>query len=202
MYTYITIVFKKKIYLFNILRLGSGCRIPINGWSRSLERLLCERNCSSEANSGTVSTTGDIQEFSMRQFNQLLFGCQWFPTLTKHKERTIRPTVTQIERHIQEGIAVIPKSTDPDRIKENCNLLEWELTDEEMNNLNGLNYNKRYYIESEPLKKHKQYPLNRLNYEYIQATGNKASHTVFLYWRSIISRMIFLNSITHPSASV
>ena len=66
--------------------------------------------------------------------------------------------MTQIERHIQEGIAVIPKSTDPDRIKENCNLLEWELTDEEMNNLNGLNYNKRY-IESEPLKKHKHYPF-------------------------------------------
>ena len=68
------------------------------------------------------------------------------------------PAQVLLRWQIQEGIAVIPKSTNPGRIAENCNLLDLELTDEEMNNLNGLNCNKRY-IESEPLKKHKHYPF-------------------------------------------
>ena len=68
------------------------------------------------------------------------------------------PAQVLLRWQIQAGIAVIPKSANPARIEENCNLRDLELTDEEMNSLNGLNCNKRY-IESEPLKKHKHYPF-------------------------------------------
>ena len=79
-----------------------------------------------------------------------------------------------------EAIAVLPKSSNPGRIEENCNLKR-ELTDEEMNNLNSLNCNNtRGTLSLNHLRNTNTIPLNRLNYEYIQATGNKASYTAFL----------------------
>lgn len=42
-------------------------------------------------------------------------------------------------RHtIQKGIIVIPKSINPDRIRENINIFDWELDDDEMDSLNKL----------------------------------------------------------------
>lgn len=43
-------------------------------------------------------------------------------------------------RHIlQKGVAAIPKSTNPSRIKENIDLFDWKLQSEDMDALNHLN---------------------------------------------------------------
>ncbi|WP_294962659.1 aldo/keto reductase [uncultured Gilliamella sp.] len=45
--------------------------------------------------------------------------------------------------HLQNGYIVIPKSSHPDRIAENANIFDFELTIEEMKQINGLNKNLR-----------------------------------------------------------
>lgn len=45
--------------------------------------------------------------------------------------------------HLQNGYIVIPKSGHPDRIAENANLFDFELTPKEMKQINGLNKNLR-----------------------------------------------------------
>lgn len=42
---------------------------------------------------------------------------------------------------IQRGIPCIPKSIHEDRLRENCNIFDFHLTDEDMNKINGLNKN-------------------------------------------------------------
>lgn len=44
---------------------------------------------------------------------------------------------------IQKGVSVIPKSTNPERIKTNCDIFNFSLTDEEMDIIDGLNRNYR-----------------------------------------------------------
>ena len=41
-------------------------------------------------------------------------------------------------------IQIIPKSTKPERMQENMNILDFALTDEEMTQISGLNRNHRY----------------------------------------------------------
>lgn len=47
--------------------------------------------------------------------------------------------------HIQNGTAVIPGSTNPDHIRQNADLFDFRLTQEEMKKIHGLNKNTRYY---------------------------------------------------------
>ena len=57
--------------------------------------------------------------------------------------------------HIQAGNIVIPGSKNPAHIKENFDLFDFELTDEEMKNIAALNKDKRYYTSTpEMLKKY------------------------------------------------
>lgn len=55
-------------------------------------------------------------------------------------------TVAQVilRWHIQRGIIIIPKSSNPNRIKENIQLFDFELTSDEMDKINQLNTDKRY----------------------------------------------------------
>jgi diketogulonate reductase-like aldo/keto reductase len=48
--------------------------------------------------------------------------------------------------HLERGIIIIPKSSNPKRIKENSQLFDFELTSEEMDKINQLNIGKRYSI--------------------------------------------------------
>ena len=50
----------------------------------------------------------------------------------------------------QENI-IIPGSKNPEHIKENANIFDFELTDEEMKEIAGINKNKRYYIPNPEL---------------------------------------------------
>ena len=57
--------------------------------------------------------------------------------------------------HIQSGNIVIPGSKNPDHIKSNFDLFDFELTDEEMTQIAALNKNVRYYTSTpEMLKKY------------------------------------------------
>ncbi|MEH7403809.1 MULTISPECIES: aldo/keto reductase [Bacillaceae] len=45
--------------------------------------------------------------------------------------------------HLQNGVVIIPKSIKEHRIQENANILDFELTEEDMNQINSLNQNHR-----------------------------------------------------------
>lgn len=47
--------------------------------------------------------------------------------------------------HVQRGTSVIPGSTNPEHIRENADIFDFVLTEEEMQRINGLNKNVRYY---------------------------------------------------------
>ncbi len=47
--------------------------------------------------------------------------------------------------HVQKGNQVIPGSTNPDHIKDNIDIFDFELTDAEMEDIAGVNKNVRYY---------------------------------------------------------
>lgn len=47
--------------------------------------------------------------------------------------------------HIQEGFSVIPGASNPDYIKENIQIFDFELTDEEMSRIRSLNREKRFF---------------------------------------------------------
>ena len=54
--------------------------------------------------------------------------------------------------HVQKGNQVIPGSTNPDHIKDNIDIFDFELTDAEMEDIAGLNKNVRYYNSRQLLK--------------------------------------------------
>jgi len=45
---------------------------------------------------------------------------------------------------VQRGTAVIPKTSNADRLKENAALFDWTLSDEQMASINKLNQNRRF----------------------------------------------------------
>jgi len=45
---------------------------------------------------------------------------------------------------LQKGVVVIPGSSNPDHIKENISIFDFELTDEEMNQINTLDRNEKH----------------------------------------------------------
>jgi len=47
---------------------------------------------------------------------------------------------------IQRGVIVIPKSSNPIRQKENFNVWDFEMSEEEINSLESLNRNLRYVV--------------------------------------------------------
>lgn len=47
--------------------------------------------------------------------------------------------------HLQSDIVVIPKSVTPSRIKENADIFDFELTDEEMEQINQIDKNTRFF---------------------------------------------------------
>ncbi len=67
------------------------------------------------------------------------------PTLLSIAEKYEKTSTQVILRwHLQNNVIVIPKSVTPSRIKENADIFHFELTDEDMEKINGLNENKRF----------------------------------------------------------
>lgn len=68
------------------------------------------------------------------------------PLFTQLADKYGKTNVQIILRwHIQEGIVVFPKSTNPQHIKDNFDIFDFELTEEEMNKIRALDKNKRFY---------------------------------------------------------
>ncbi|MBQ6269744.1 MAG: aldo/keto reductase, partial [Bacteroidetes bacterium] len=55
--------------------------------------------------------------------------------------------------HIQMGFIVIPGTSKVEHVKDNFNVLDFRLSDEEMNEIAKLNKNKRYYIRTDEMLK-------------------------------------------------
>lgn len=71
------------------------------------------------------------------------------PVFTKLAEKYGKTNAQIILRwHIQEGIIVFPKSSNPVHIKENIDIFDFELTEEEMNEIRQLDKGFRYYTQT------------------------------------------------------
>lgn len=60
---------------------------------------------------------------------------------------------------IQRGIIVIPKTSKMERLKENFDIFDFQLTDEQMTQIFSLNQNKRIFTKSES-SLNIEYPFN------------------------------------------
>lgn len=65
--------------------------------------------------------------------------------LSKHYHKT--PAQICIRYLIDRGIVAIPKSVHENRIKENIDVFDFKLTDEEVTNIKGLNQGRRVYLD-------------------------------------------------------
>ena len=71
------------------------------------------------------------------------------PVFTKLAEKYGKTNAQIILRwHIQEGIIAFPKSSNPVHIKENIDIFDFELTEEEMNEIRQLDKGFRYYTRT------------------------------------------------------
>lgn len=88
----------------------------------------------------------------------------WYPLGHGDKSLIEEPIFTELAKkygksnaqiilrwHIQQGNIVIPGSKNPEHIKDNANIFDFELTDDEMNRIEKINKNTRYYIPNPQL---------------------------------------------------
>ncbi|MGV2966317.1 aldo/keto reductase [Paenibacillus sp. FSL L8-0435] len=70
------------------------------------------------------------------------------PTVSHHLKILKESQIAQVilRWHLQCGIMVIPKSTNPQRIKENIEIFDFELNEEDMDHIRRLDTGKRYSI--------------------------------------------------------
>lgn len=66
-----------------------------------------------------------------------LFSNQLLTSLSEKYKKTIAQII--LKWHIQRGVIPIPKSSNQERIKENFNIFDFELSNEDMNSINSLN---------------------------------------------------------------
>ena len=75
--------------------------------------------------------------------NGALFKDPTIITIAKAHDKT--PAQVILRWHMQEGFSAIPGASNPDYIKENIEIFDFELTDEEMAQMRGLNKEKRFF---------------------------------------------------------
>jgi diketogulonate reductase-like aldo/keto reductase len=78
------------------------------------------------------------------QGNKALLERQELVEIARHHKKSAAQVI--LRWHLQRGIIVIPKSSNPKRIKENSEIFDFELTAEEMEKINRLNTGKRYSV--------------------------------------------------------
>ncbi|GFZ30264.1 glyoxal reductase [Clostridium zeae] len=76
------------------------------------------------------------------QGNKELFNNTVLKEIATNHKKTVAQVI--LRWHIQRGIIIIPKSSNPKRIKENIQLFDFELSIEEMEKISKLNTGKRY----------------------------------------------------------
>lgn len=84
---------------------------------------------------GSPGTVPEKKEHAILSLPKLLSH----PKIQKIAEAHNKSTAQVLLRHsIQDNVIVIPKSTKPERIKENFEIFDFTLTDDEMNEINNL----------------------------------------------------------------
>ncbi|XP_044133827.1 aldo-keto reductase family 1 member C1-like isoform X2 [Bufo gargarizans] len=82
------------------------------------------------------------------------------PVLNKVAEKLNRtPAQVAMRYLLQKGVVVLAKSFSPERIKQNFQVFDFELSDEDMKALDGVNKNLRY-LSIDIWKEHPKYPYN------------------------------------------
>uniref|UniRef100_A0A1B6CRA1 NADP-dependent oxidoreductase domain-containing protein n=1 Tax=Clastoptera arizonana TaxID=38151 RepID=A0A1B6CRA1_9HEMI len=92
---------------------------------------------------GLVHNIG-VSNFNIEQITRLLNSAK------------VRPTVNQLQR----GLVVIPKSSNNERIEENADIFNFELTSKEMCQIDKYNLNERAFKFIEA-KSHRDYPFEK-----------------------------------------
>ncbi|OCT58163.1 hypothetical protein XELAEV_18002492mg [Xenopus laevis] len=69
------------------------------------------------------------------------------------------PAQVALRYLLQQGVVVLAKSSNPERIKENFQVFDFHLPEEDMKELGGLNRNMRY-VEAKVWRDHPQYPFH------------------------------------------
>ncbi|XP_039625320.1 aldo-keto reductase family 1 member D1-like isoform X2 [Polypterus senegalus] len=103
------------------------------------------------------SPLGTSREFWVNLTNPPLLEDPLLTSIAKKYDKTTAQVALRF--NIQRGVVVIPKSFNPDRIKENFQVFDFSLSDEEMNAIEGLNKNIRY-VELLMWKDHPEYPFH------------------------------------------
>ncbi|XP_075711917.1 estradiol 17 beta-dehydrogenase 5-like isoform X2 [Rhinoderma darwinii] len=75
------------------------------------------------------------------------------------KKRGRSPAQVAMRHMLQRGIVVLAKSFKPERIKQNLEVFEFELSEEEIKILNGLNQNRRF-VDISQWKDHPKFPFH------------------------------------------
>ncbi|MCA9040495.1 MAG: aldo/keto reductase [Planctomycetaceae bacterium] len=90
------------------------------------------------------SPLGALSYFSLGMANpgESLLEQEVINTIAARHDRT--PAQIILRWGVQRGTAIVPKSTHPERLRENISLFDFELTEEEMASLNDLNENRRF----------------------------------------------------------
>ncbi|XP_049789673.1 1,5-anhydro-D-fructose reductase-like [Schistocerca nitens] len=88
------------------------------------------------------------------------------PVVSRIAEKYKKTAAQVLLRHImQRGIVVIPKSVNPDRIKQNFDVFDFELTEEDMDELDALDKGPKCRIFNEVIAperaKHPEYPYHQ-----------------------------------------
>lgn len=77
--------------------------------------------------------------------NAVLLENENLKVIASKYEKTVAQVI--LRWHLQEGFCVIPKSVTPSRIAENFNVFNFELSEDEMNVVRGLNTDKRLFFD-------------------------------------------------------
>ena len=90
------------------------------------------------------SPLGALSYVSLDMANEKESVLRQEPVLAAASRLNRSPAQIVLRWGIQRGTAVIPKSTNPDRLRENLALFDFELNDAEMDALSALNQNRRF----------------------------------------------------------
>ncbi|MDP4095565.1 aldo/keto reductase [Paenibacillus sp. P96] len=78
------------------------------------------------------------------QGNKALFENPELQRIARNHNKTVAQVI--LRWHLERGIIIIPKSSNPKRIKENSEIFDFALTGDDMETINRLNSGKRYAI--------------------------------------------------------
>ncbi|XP_061037651.1 aldo-keto reductase family 1 member C3-like [Eubalaena glacialis] len=99
----------------------------------------------------------DLRKKWVKKDNPVLLQDPVLNTIAEKHRRT--PAQVTLRYQLQRGVIALAKSFNEKRLKENFQVFEFQLTPEDMQSLDGLNRNMRYF-EEDSLSHHPNYPFH------------------------------------------